>query len=168
MDLAQTLHNTDSQELYDANTQAVPEWASMQLQLNDLEVQKKKEQYDLPSTYVCMAPGSVWATKTWGKEKFRALTEQLVERGESVVVAGSPAEHELCTEIIDGLPGTYNLAGNTDLYDMIHVLRPAKYLVSNDSGTMHLAAAAGTPTVSTFGPTVLKLGYRPWQMGQQS
>ena len=86
-----------------------------------------------------------------------------MEKGESVVVAGSPAEHELCAEIIKGLPGTYNLAGNTDLYDMIHVLRPAKYLVSNDSGTMHLAAAAGTPSVSIFGPTVLKLGYRPWQ-----
>ena len=88
---------------------------------------------------------------------------KLVEQGHAVVVAGSPGEHELCAKVIQGLPGTFNLAGNTDLYDMIHVLKPARYLVSNDSGTMHLAAAAGTPTVSLFGPTTLELGYRPWQ-----
>lgn len=163
LDLHHKLDNSDSQDIYRAETQAVPEWADMKLDLSEQVVQAKKAQYALPDSYVCMAPGSVWATKQWGEDKFRKLCQRLVDEGHSVVVAGSPAEYELCARIIEGLPGTFNLAGNTDLYDMIHVLKPAKYLVSNDSGTMHLAAAAGTPTVSVFGPTTLKLGYRPWQ-----
>lgn len=157
------LENSDSQDTYNAESQPVPSWADMKLELKESEVLAKKSEYGLPESYVCMAPGSVWETKKWGTQKYRELCEKLVEQGRAVVVAGSPAENELCAEVIKGLPGTYNLAGNTDLYDMIHVLKRADCLVSNDSGTMHLAAAAGTPTVSIFGPTTLKLGYRPWQ-----
>jgi heptosyltransferase-2 len=38
----------------------------------------------------------------------------------------------------------------------------AELVVTNDSAGQHLAALAGTKTVSVFGPTVLPFGFRPW------
>ena len=46
-----------------------------------------------------------------------------------------------------------NLVGKTRLSELITALRGCRLLVTNDTGTMHLAAALGTPTVSIFGST---------------
>ena len=56
---------------------------------------------------------------------------------------------------MEGLPADrcFNLCGSTSLNQLIVVLRGAALCVSNDSGVMHLAAAAGTPGVAIFGPT---------------
>ncbi|HEY9549000.1 MAG TPA: glycosyltransferase family 9 protein, partial [Kiloniellaceae bacterium] len=40
-------------------------------------------------------------------------------------------------------------------------LERADFFVGNDSGLMHLAAAAGTPTLGLFGPSP-EVRYRPW------
>ena len=45
-----------------------------------------------------------------------------------------------------------NLAGRVGLHEFIALLGRARVLVTNDSGPLHLAAAAGTSTVSLFGP----------------
>ena len=58
-------------------------------------------------------------------------------------------------EIIAGLDEKecFNLAGETGIHELIHVLKHASGCLANDSGVMHLAAAVGTPGVAPFGPT---------------
>ena len=46
-----------------------------------------------------------------------------------------------------------NLVGKTSLVGLVEHLRQCRLLVTNDTGTMHLAAALGVPTVSIFGST---------------
>jgi heptosyltransferase-2 len=46
-----------------------------------------------------------------------------------------------------------DLAGATTLEVLAGVMSLARTCVSNDSGAMHLAGAAGTPLVAVFGPT---------------
>lgn len=46
-----------------------------------------------------------------------------------------------------------NLVGKTSLTELIACLQQCRMLVTNDTGTMHLAAAMGVPTVSIFGST---------------
>ena len=53
-----------------------------------------------------------------------------------------------------------NLAGRVSLVQFIALLGHARALVTNDSGPLHLAAAAGTSTVALFGPETPVL-YRP-------
>ena len=46
-----------------------------------------------------------------------------------------------------------NLAGKTGLEELIETLAGSRMLLTNDTGTMHLAAALGVPTVAIFGST---------------
>ena len=49
--------------------------------------------------------------------------------------------------------GGADLAGETDLLQLAAVLEHCRLLVTNDTGTMHVAAAVGTPVIALFGPT---------------
>jgi len=46
-----------------------------------------------------------------------------------------------------------NLAGKTTLLELCHLLQQCQLLLTNDTGTMHVAAALGTPLVAIFGST---------------
>ena len=54
-----------------------------------------------------------------------------------------------------------DLTGQVDLLTVYAVLRHARLFIGNDSGLMHLAAAAGAPTIGLFGPSDDRL-YAPW------
>ncbi|MFK8138663.1 MAG: glycosyltransferase family 9 protein [Bdellovibrionales bacterium] len=113
--------------------------------------------------WIGLAPGSVWNTKKWRSDHFVELGNKFRSDGYQVVLLGAPNEFELCSEVGKQIPESINLAGETDLTQLYLVLKRLSLLVSNDSGTMHMAAVAGTKTLSVFGPTTLDLGYRPWQ-----
>lgn len=139
----------------------VPKWASMKV-----ETQVSVEwihQFGIYQGAVALAPGSVWNTKRWRKEHYIELGKILAAQGEKIILLGSPAEAELCEEIANQIEGAVNLAGKTKIMDLYYILSECSYLVCNDSGTMHMATVAGLPLVSVFGPTVLSIGYRPWQ-----
>ena len=71
------------------------------------------------------------------------------------VLFGAPGEAGAMGEQLSSMLRVkhLNLVGKTSLDDLIHCLRECTLLVSNDTGTMHLAAALGVPTVSIFGST---------------
>jgi lipopolysaccharide heptosyltransferase II len=71
-----------------------------------------------------------------------------------VVMFGAPEEAHLAEEIAAsaGVP-IVNLCGKTGIPDLQWLLRKCSAFVSNDTGTMHMAAALGTPVVALFGPT---------------
>jgi ADP-heptose:LPS heptosyltransferase len=49
--------------------------------------------------------------------------------------------------------GDLNLAGKTNLRQLVALLERAELVIANDSGPMHIAAALGRPLVTMFGPT---------------
>jgi ADP-heptose:LPS heptosyltransferase len=65
--------------------------------------------------------------------------------------------------LIDALPAerALDLAGAVDLPCAAACLQRCRVFVGNDSGLMHLAAAAGVPTLGLFGPS-LEEHYAPW------
>jgi heptosyltransferase-2 len=110
---------------------------------------------------VVLAPGSVWPTKRWPLDRFRAVADQLVQAGERVIVIGDPgirggfAEHE---RIVD-------LCGQTTLREAAALIAGARAVVANDSAPLHLASLQGIPGVGIFGPTIPEFGFAPFGAG---
>lgn len=147
----QELANSESQIPINLSPIQIPKWASMQV------LQHRPER-----RVVYLAPGSVWATKRWTKSGFVEVASSLLAKGFEVELVGSAQERALCDEVQTLVPGIKNSAGQTSFAELVTRLSKGLALVSNDSGAMHAAAAAGLPTVSIFGPTTLELGFRPW------
>lgn len=96
---------------------------------------------------ILLLPGASTPLKRW--DHFRALAESLEAE---VWVAGGPGDAERVAEICRGLPRARPVveAGFSRLLDVLPEIGVA---VGGDTGLTHLAAAAGVPVVTIFGPT---------------
>jgi len=110
---------------------------------------------------VVLHPGSRWSTKLWPASAWAGLANWLSRgHGFQVAITGSTADQGLAAEILEQMRDqAINLAGRTSLAELAAVLRRAAFMVTTDTGAMHLAAALGTRTVALFGPTA------PWRTG---
>ena len=99
--------------------------------------------------------------KQWPLPSFAALGRRLIASGARLVVVGGSGDREqakrLCAEVG---PGALTLTGAT-LPQTAALLRRCSLFAGNDSGPMHLAAAAGIPVVALFGPSCPHR-FRPW------
>ena len=104
-----------------------------------------------------LGPTANWSGKVWPAERFVALFQALAERlpGAVPVVFAGPGEAEraMAAPVLAALPGAIDLAGRLTLPEAAACLARCALFVGNDSGLMHLAAAAGAPTLGLFGPT---------------
>ncbi|MEX2220151.1 MAG: lipopolysaccharide heptosyltransferase II [Phycisphaerales bacterium] len=108
-------------------------------------------------------PGGNNPAKRWPADRYAALAGHLASRhGMTVLVSGSPAEHELTESIAagaagrrsaDGRGGTRSVAGRVTLASLKGLIRRARLMVTNDTGPRHIGAAFGVPVVTLFGPT---------------
>jgi heptosyltransferase II len=109
---------------------------------------------------LAVAAGAAYGTaKRWLPDSFAALVTTLVrERQMHAVLLGGPADRETTAWVIGSVdvaqrPFVADLAGDTTLETLAGTLRLAAACASNDSGAMHIAAAAGVPLAAIFGPT---------------
>jgi len=118
------------------------------------------EREQLPARAVIgVSPGAAYGTaKRWLPERFvEAAARVASARQGSVAVFGSGDETALCEEVTRGLSAAgieaRNFAGRTRLAEFIEMTAACEVFLTNDSGAMHIASAAGVPTVAVFGAT---------------
>lgn len=106
----------------------------------------------LGARYAILAPGGAphRPAKRWPAERYAALAAALAARASQPVLVGAAAEEALHAEIRARCPEAVSLAGKTSLFELACVARDAVVAVGNDSGPMHLAAAAGCPSLVLF------------------
>ena len=107
---------------------------------------------------IVLAPTANWKPKTWPAERFHALFQRLADTRfpdaiPAVIAGPGPTEAELSQPLLDALPAALNLVGRLSLPEIAAFFSRASLFIGNDSGLMHLAAAAGVPTLGLFGPT---------------
>lgn len=91
--------------------------------------------------------------KRWPKENFAAVGKEIITRyGGHILLFGSQLEQNITRDIKARL-GSNATVVQTDLLTTAALLRRCRLMLSNDSGLMHLAAAAGVVTFGLFGPT---------------
>lgn len=120
------------------------------------------------SPVLAVGPTANWIGKTWRPEAFAELVGRLtgprgILPGARVLVCGHSSERDAARPVLEAIPGhrRIDLVGTAGLLEVAACLERADFYVGNDSGLMHLAAAAGVPTLGLFGPSREEL-YSPW------
>ena len=103
------------------------------------------------SGFAIINTGAGWPTKTPRADLLSALGAWLKTRLPVVLLWGTGAERQSALNISleTGIP----LAPATDFSELVTLIRNARFLISADTLALHLADAAGTPSVGLFGPT---------------
>src|SRR5882724_3590746 len=117
---------------------------------------------------LAIGPAANWRGKQWRAERFAELAQRLTGAGgplSGARVAVLAAAHERAQAaplLAAPAPGgVIDLVGRTDLLTAAAVLRRCSLFIGNDTGLTHIAAAAGIPTLSLFGPSPVEQ-YAPW------
>ncbi len=102
---------------------------------------------------VLLAPGSGGRAKCWSTAQWLSLAALLLPHTEVAVVVG-PTEIERDDPRRWEWPAPVQFVIEHDVVAFAERMRSAAAFVGNDSGTTHLAAMSGVPTVALFGPSV--------------
>ncbi|HCM84102.1 MAG TPA: glycosyltransferase family 9 protein [Rhodospirillaceae bacterium] len=123
----------------------------------------------LPSgkKYFAVGPTANWAGKIWPVERFIEVISELTKPGAILadytpVIFGAPGEENQIKAIHEefGDQCIY-LVGKLDPLATAAAIARCDFFIGNDSGLMHVAAAAGVPTLGLFGPSHPEI-YGPW------
>lgn len=125
------------------------------LSKEEASVRKKIFDKGCKTDYVVVVPGTRWETKCWPEEYYIELLKHIVKDGRYVVIAGGMDDmakggriaHEVNSkQIID-------LTGQTNLKELVALIKNCQVYISADTGPLHFAAALKKPLVCMYGPT---------------
>jgi ADP-heptose:LPS heptosyltransferase len=108
--------------------------------------------FDLPARIALLVPGGAphRPAKRWPAANFAELGRYLAGQGITPVLIGTRAEETEIAQIREACPAACDLHGRTSFADLAALGRRALLAVGNDTGPMHLIAAAGGPSVVLF------------------
>ena len=117
---------------------------------------------------LAMAPAANWVGKMWPAEHFAQVARTLLGKGGELaggrlMVLGGPGDRGIAAPLLTAVPKgcRIDMIDREPLPVVFAALAKARLFIGGDSGLMHLAAAAGAPTVGLFGPSDERL-YAPW------
>ncbi|MGE0044919.1 MAG: glycosyltransferase family 9 protein [Hyphomonadaceae bacterium] len=125
---------------------------------------------DLSGPLLVLGAGANFIGKRWRPDRFAAVARRLTApsgplAGAAVALLGGPGDETIAHEIVESLDAdgvrAHDLTGKLDLLACGAFLERATLFIGNDSGLMHIAAAAGAPTLGLFGPSDERI-YGPW------
>jgi len=103
-----------------------------------------------------IAPGASYgAAKCWPAERFASLADRLISECDAdVIFFGTANEREIASRILSMMKSRpISLVGATPMRNLSALFSACSAFIGNDSGAMHVAAAAGLPVIGIFGST---------------
>jgi lipopolysaccharide heptosyltransferase II len=106
--------------------------------------------------FVAFHIGANWEPKRWPASHFAKLADRIGETYQGrVVLTGSEEDERIARDLVRQCESArpISLCGKTSLGILGALYRKAVFVVSSDSGPLHIASGVGTPVVAIFGPT---------------
>ena len=133
------------------------------------KAQKLINKNNIEKPILAIAPVTNWKRKNWPIDRFASLADGLIkevktkDKFKSIIILGSKKEEQECEALKKKIKNvkTINISGKYDIITIYALLKHCKLFVGNDSGLMHLSAAAKINTLGLFGPSK-EVNYRPW------
>ncbi|HBG46953.1 MAG TPA: lipopolysaccharide heptosyltransferase I [Deltaproteobacteria bacterium] len=120
-------------------------------------VKEKLRQKGVDDSFFVMVTRARWAAKLWKDELFIESARRITADGRlKAVLTGGAADRPALEEMAKAAGGAYIA---TDLKEMAALSALSSFVLTVDSGPMHLAVAAGAKVIALFGPTA------PWRTG---
>ena len=103
--------------------------------------------------YFVVVPGAGWRRRQWPVQRFAEVIEKIhSSTGLCAVVCGGSGEEILGQYITDNSSHpVLDLVGRTSLGNLVSIIRGAKLLIGNETGSIHIAAAVSTPSICILG-----------------
>lgn len=125
------------------------------------QIQNLKSKVQNPIVVVHPGSGGYSRARRWAAGNFAAVADRLAaERGARIILVGQPGDG--AEEVRAAMQtAALDLTGRTGLGELVALLRRVDLFIGADSGVVHLAAAAGTPSAVIFGPSNER-AWGPW------
>ncbi|MBN1638925.1 MAG: glycosyltransferase family 9 protein [Ignavibacteriales bacterium] len=117
---------------------------------------------------IAIAPASVWFTKTYPKDYFVKIINELIAKGFFIVLIGGENDKKYCC----GIKNLYNdniisTAGDFNIIETIELFKYCELLVCNDSAPTHMAMCANIPVLTIYCSTTPNFGFYPYNERSQ-
>ena len=144
-------------EIFTRSAGVFPEDNPIQLLKNDNKLILKTFENDFnydDDLLIGIQAGSSLEGRRWSPQNFAILADKLIEKLDAkIILLGVGSEKKIAEQII--LSSKYknkiiDLTGRTNIDQLTALVSRCSYLITNDTGTMHIAAAVGTTIVGLF------------------
>lgn len=101
----------------------------------------------------CVSTSGDNRRKDWPPERFAELSNILISEGYGLVFTGISEHTSVIERILNDISdknAALNIAGQTNIEELVAVFRKTKLFITLDTGSAHLAAAAGVKTLTIF------------------
>jgi heptosyltransferase II len=124
----------------------------------------KKNGFGDREDFVVIHPGASCPSKRWPSERFAIVADEIISRfHKKVVIVAGINDERFGQDVNDAMENeALDLSGDLSVGELIALLEKARFLVSNDSGPVHIAVALGVPVVAIFGRSQPGLSFKRW------
>jgi len=120
---------------------------------------------DSGARLIGIAPGAQHHSKRWSPERFAEAANHLAQKAEAMVLLlGDKNDRDAAQRILPLLKvPAKDLIGLTSIPELVAIISRLSFLLTNDSGLLHVGEALKVPLVALFGPTVRAFGFAPYR-----
>ena len=132
--------------------------------LNDVNISDDDFAVILPGGGVNPSVNDI--VRRWSSEKFRQLAMRIIDEFDlRVILLGSESDNITAQEVSgDDTKGIVNHCGKHNMRISAAIMKKSRFIVTNDSGPLHIAAGVNVPVVGIFGPTGIRLKLPPGEI----
>jgi len=120
---------------------------------------------DLKNGYIALVAGGSYYTK---KIPVNKLIEICNNSKLPVVLMGGKEDSVIAEQVVSKTKNAFNICGKYSINQSAFVIRQSSFVITSDTGLMHIAAAFGKKIVSLWGNTIPEFGMHPYKPGEGS